>query len=339
MNGDDWLTAVAQKMRYDRENGLVPTPERLTVRELLAKYNSYRRRDWINNRIRNRLEGLGLRTVPDFANAWFHGTVSVELLPEVAEAAVAKDRPDPTLRIGALDAAHNKPMSVNPSQPLAAATTVMQLHDFSQLPVLDGPRNLKGIISWKSIGIRMVQDIHCETVNDYMDPAQEIDKGTPLFDAIGTISKHGYVLVRDQQAGNIISGIVTASDLSDQFQNLAGPFLLAGEIEGHLRNLVHGKFTAEQLGSISKDTGGGREIESAEDLTLGEYCRLLENPAHWGLLDLKIDRKEFVAHLNKIRDIRNDIMHFRPEGLGEDEVKLLQDVGKFFEELAHIGAI
>ena len=316
--GDEWLAAVAQKMRDERANGLAPTPERLTVRELLAKYGFMRRGDWINTSIRNKLEELQLLTTPDFASIWLGDTI--EITP-ILEASGYKS-PDPTLRIGALDAAHNKPMSVKPDQHLVAATTVMQLHNFSQMPVMTSQRDVKGIISWKSIGARLAMGSECAFVRECMESAQELDKETPLFDAIGVITKHGYALVRDQQAGNIISGIVTASDLSNQFQSLAGPFLLAGEIEGHLRNLVHGKFTADQLREASANTPDN-EIDDVGDLTLGGYYRLLSKPEHWELLGLKIDRQKFLEHLDKVRIIRNDIMHFKPEGLEEDEILLL----------------
>ena len=338
-DGDEWLAAIAQKMRGDLENGLVPTPEHLTVRDLLAKYGFMRRGSWIESRIRDQLEAHQLRTVPDFNSTWIGGVISVELVPAESGTAPSNGRPDPTLRVGALDAAHNKPLSVHPDQPIIAATTVMQLRDFSQLPVMINQREVKGIISWKSIGTRMALGGKCEFVRDCMDDVQVIDIETPLFDTIGAITKHGYVLVQDKQSGNIISGIVTASDLSNQFQNLAGPFLLTGEIEGHLRNLVHVKFTVDQLRKVSANTPNGKEINSADDLTLGEYCRLLENPEHWDLLGLQIDRKEFMEHLDKVRDIRNDIMHFKPEGLDEPEIRLLQDVAKFFEELANIRAL
>ena len=332
--GDEWLTDVAQKMRDAQAGGLAPTPERLTVRELLAKYGFMRRGDWIKTRIRSKLEELQLLTTPDFASAWLGDAIAITLIPEAS----GYKGPDPTLRIGALDAAHNKPMSVKPDQPIVAATTVMQLHNFSQMPVMTNQRDVKGIISWKSIGARLAMQCECEFVRDCMEPAQEIDKETPLFDAIGAITKHGYALVRDRQAGNIINGIVTASDLSNQFQSLAGPFLLAGEIEGHLRNLVHGKFTVEQLRAASVNTPDN-EIYDAGNLTLGDYCRLLSKPEHWELLGLQIDRKEFVAHLDKVRAIRNEIMHFEPEGLDEDDILLLQDVAKFFEELVRMGAM
>jgi CBS domain-containing protein len=46
-----------------------------------------------------------------------------------------------------LAAANNPPLNVHPDSPLSAATTIMQLHDFSQLPVLANERTVRGIIS------------------------------------------------------------------------------------------------------------------------------------------------------------------------------------------------
>ena len=67
--------------------------------------------------------------------------------------------------------------------------------------------------------------------------------------------------------------------------------------------------------------------------------RLLENKENWQLLDLNIDRAEFVKHLDEVRNIRNDVMHFNPDGLSENETKKLRDIARFFETLVHIGAV
>ena len=123
-----------------------------------------------------------------------------------------------------------------------------------------------------------------------------------------------------------------------QFMQLAGPFLFVGEIEGHLRHLIHGKFTLEQLreASIPEE---GRDIEGSGDLTLGGYCRLLEKKENWDFLNLNIDRSEFIRHLDDVRKIRNDVMHFNPDGLSTEETRKLQDIARFFETLVRIGAM
>ena len=347
-DGNRWLAGVAQRLKEEFDRGAAPSAEQLTVRELLGKFGYERRWDGeggINGRIQNELDALGLRCMPDFRNAWIHETVRVEIEPEDSDDSPVSGRPDPTPRVGILEMAHNWPMWVTPDQPLNAATTIMQLHGFSQMPVMTNERDLKGIVSWQSIGARYVLGRECQYVRDCMETAIEIPVDTPLFQAISIITEHGYVLVRNLKERNIISGIVTVSDLSYQWVKMAGPYLLTGEIEGHLRNLIHRKFTLEEL---SAEDVAGREIGGAADLNLGEFCRLLAQPHYWERLRLNIDRKEFVDHLEKVRVIRNSIMHFSPEVRRDDPegtsdnnyyYRMLRDVARFFEELTKMGAM
>ena len=115
-------------------------------------------------------------------------------------------------------------MSTLPSK----AVTIMQLNDFSQLPVMTNERSVKGVVSWKSITARTSLGQPSESVRQCMDPEQVIDISTPLLDAVEVIQRHDYVLVKDST--NRITGIVTASDIAQQFSQLSSPFLLIGEI-------------------------------------------------------------------------------------------------------------
>lgn len=120
-----------------------------------------------------------------------------------------------------------------------------------------------------------------------------------LFSAITTVSSHDYVLV--QTIDKSICGIVTATDFNDQFRMLAEPFLLVGEIENGVRNMLHGKFTEKELNDAKAPSDNGRMIESPADLTFGEYVGLLEQKERWNKLHLEIDRVEFVSRLNRVR--------------------------------------
>jgi hypothetical protein len=109
--------------------------------------------------------------------------------------------------------------------------------------------------------------------------------------------------------------------------------LLLGEIEMHLRRLSAGKFTKEDLESL-KDPGDTlREVNSLSDLTFGEHVRLLENPSRWAELGLNIDRGTFVQHLKVIRDIRNDVMHFDPDGTAPTELEKLRQFVRLLDAL------
>ena len=334
--GYQWLETVANTMRAAIANGAAPTPEKLTVRELIGHFGYERRGDWINSRIRNGLEKYNLTVNPDFTVGWIDSTITIRLDSDAPDASKPRSTSDPTHRIGSLEAANKRPTNVQPDNPLQAATTIMQMYDYSQLPVMEGDYKVAGIVSWTSIGARLSLGRECECVRHCMDPAKELPATAPLFDAIPTIAEHGYVLVRGPD--NTITGIVTASDLSLQFMQLAGPFLFVGQIEGYLRHLIHGKFTLEQLRAASLPEEGQR-IEGSGDLTLGGYGQLLGDPDNWKHLGLKIDRAEFVRQIDEVRRIRNDVMHFNLDGLSEDEAAKLRDIARFFENLARIGAI
>ena len=118
---------------------------------------------------------------------------------------------------------------------------------------------------------------------------------------------------------------MTTSDLSEQFGHLSEPFLLVGEIENHIRSLIDGKFTAEELAANRDPSDEEREVERVDELTQGEYKRLLENPKHWEKLNLiAMDRKGFVQQLENVRQIRNRVMHFEPDGLEEEDLEILR---------------
>ena len=136
-----------------------------------------------------------------------------------------------------------------------------------------------------------------------------------------------------------IRGIVTATDLSNQFRNLAEPFLLIGEIENHIRKLIHGKYSVEDLRVARDGADAARDVNSISDLTFGEYIRLIENEERWKKLNLQVDRVEFVSRLSQVRTIRNDVMHFDPDGLMNEELTTLQNFATFLRSLRSFGAI
>lgn len=331
-----YLEDLAKDAREAIEGGAAPTPRNLSVRELLALFGYSRRGSGVISEIRNALEAHGLRTIPDFESAWIDGEISIELDRESPNGSVtAVGAEDPTVRIDALAAAHRKPTVVDPDSPLHAATTLMLLNDYSQLPVTKNRRKIRGMISWKSIGSRLSSGVECSLVRDCINPhVQEVRMRSPLLDAVAGIASHGYTLVRDST--DEIVGIVTTSDLSKEFLELASPFLLIGEIEKYLHTLAHGRFTR---GAIEAALPDGLTATGTADLTLGGYCRLLQNPGNWKTLGLEFNREQFVARLEAVRQIRNDVMHFRPDGLEPEKLEILQGLVAFFRHLARMGVV
>lgn len=331
-----YLENVAKEARDAIKGGAAPSPQRLTVRDLLRLSGYARRGSGVVSEIRNVLEKHGLRTLPDFESTWIDGEISVELDRESANGTVSAEVAveDPTVRIDALAAAHRDPTVVDPDSPLDAATTLMLLNDYSQLPVTKNRRKIQGMISWKSIGSRLSSGVECNLVRHCMNPeVKEVRLRSPLLDAVADIATHGYTLVR---ADGEIVGIVTTSDLSREFLELASPFLLIGEIERYLHILAHGRFTREELQAALPE---GLTASGTADLTLGGYCRLLQNPEHWEKLHLRFSRGEFITRLEEVRNIRNDVVHFRPDGLAPENLQVLQGLVAFLRHLARMGVV
>ncbi len=320
------LKTIADRMKAERDGGAMPVAELTTVRELLGWFNYSRRSDRLIRRIRTKFAELDLRTDPDFERQHIDGDISIEL--DMEATGVRKEPVDPTVRIGVLPTAHRPPTSVRPTDPLDKATTNMLIHDFSQLPVMVNPRDVKGVVSWRSIGTAFALGRLGDEVRHGMEEHREIAIDAPFFDAIKDIWEHGYVLVRDLD--RTISGIVTASDFARQFAQLAQPFLVIGEIELHLRNLVS-KFTLSEMAEASDDPD--RPIEGSWDLNFGAYCRLLAKRDRWDKLGLRVDRATFMRNLDQVREMRNEVMHFAPDGLDPDEVDKLERVAMFLRML------
>lgn len=326
------------------------------VRTLLSWFGAYRRSRWNVASIRDALKKLNLDTWPDFEGVHIDGTVQFIRAPSTKNEAPVKEivikpssaaltiapgtpsistvgevRVDPIHRISRLASAIKAPVRVTPDASLAEAITVMLQNDFSQLPVMTSDRDVKGMISWKSIGSRLALKRTCTAVRDCMDDYHEVSADRSIFDAIRIILENDCVLVRDNK--KVISGIVTAADIALKYDQLAGPFLLLGEIENQIRMLIEGKLESGDLKQASQPSIADQQIENVTDLTFGGYVWLLSNPSIWQKIELPIDRKKFVEQLDKVREIRNTVMHFDPDEIEEPEIRLLREFAVFLANL------
>ena len=324
------------------------------VRDLLGWFHAQRRGLLVVREIRAALRKAKVATDPDFEVAYIDERV--RLIPiekragskQTSKAVVVEDRrgaveaksptvvggsvPDPAPRIGMLKAANSQPLTVTRDTELSKAVALMLLHDYSQLPVMQGDRQVDGLISWKSIGrSRIGKNSPSAFVRDCMDQVEIIRSDMHLFEAVRVIAEKEVVLVRTSE--NRIGGLVTTSDISIQFVALSEPFLLVSEIENHIRRLIDGKFSLDQLKAARDPNDAERTIENVANLTFGEYVRLLENPDNWSRLGYELSGAECVKRLRQVGRIRNDVMHFHPDGISPEDMELLRDTRKFLQAL------
>jgi predicted transcriptional regulator len=336
--------ALAQAAATAKERGAVAC----IPRQLVSWYGSSRRGSWIVAGIRRDLKKLGIRTEPDFEAVWVDVGISiVPVIAEKTETSVKKPpvevvpppkqdvrEASPSHRISRLKAANTRPKSVKQTDKVETAVTVMMQNDFSQLPVMNSERDVKGIVSWRSIGNRLALNKKCVTVKDCMEAHHEVRHTASMFEVIRLLTTQDCVLVRD--ATNLVAGIVTAADISEQFQVLSEPFILLGDIENDLRRLIERSFTIDEIRKAKDAADETRKVESSADLTFGEYVRLLENPESWSKLNLLLDGVMFVKDLQEVRKIRNNVMHFDPDGIDEHDQQRLRQFASFMERLERL---
>jgi CBS domain-containing protein len=319
----------------------------ITVRELLSWFGQTRRGFTVVRQIEEQLERLGLDAEPDFRNAFIEAELTWSLVKEArpptrelreSEPAISSvprqestEKPDPTFRIGRLPAANRTPVSVRADSSLSEARSLMLVNGFSQLPVMQGERTLRGAVSWRSIGAAAAIGRSLKVVKDCMEIAPEVSAEQSLFAALPTIVAHDFVVVRRQEDQRI-TGLVTTSDLSLQFLALAEPFLLIQEIENHLRLLLVGHLSERELAGFA-NPNDPRPVRSVSDLTFGEYVRICEDPATYGRLSIPIDRGVLVPRLHEVRRLRNEVMHFDPDPFTDSELGVLRTFAEFLRQL------
>ena len=316
---------------------------------LLAAFGYVRRRQTAIDLINDELTSRGLVTDPEVTTALpLDGYVTFYLADAegayLADAEGTSDevRPQPTpderrdaeeealsptaadfsLTVGNLEASEREPLGIAPDETIAKALTVMELHDYSQLVVYTGHRTVKGTVSFRSIARGQLSG-EAAHVRDCFDapavPRVRID--APLLDVVAQFRRHDAVLVF--RPDDSISGIVTPADIADEFVGLAEPFLLVGEIERLLRWLILSRNVDLSLVPGSPAGSAAKEQRTANDLTLGELQRLVQQRAAWEKLNLGYDQKTVCAELDKVRLLRNAVMHFR-EPLTSDEIGTLR---------------
>ncbi|BBH66694.1 hypothetical protein ACTI_33790 [Actinoplanes sp. OR16] len=334
---------VHSRLREARKRAEESQPEEFSVRELLSLWGAKDRGDQIS-RIEADLANHGLVTSPSFRKVTLDATVrlivgssGVEEPPPAQAATVAsvsdEDEADDDpigLTVGNLPSALGGLSSVAPNASFEEAVTKMLLNDYSQLAVLNGPRNLRGAITWRSIAHARHADMDAK-LSDAIEPeAIAVGYDKELIDILPELQRTGFVFVRDQES--VVAGIVTTADVVQAYGEMALPFFQIGELDRSLRRIIARRFEIEQVSALCK-----RSFRSFDELSMGDYQRVLDDPQTWTGLGWPLDRPTFIGRLDEIRQIRNDVMHFKPDPPPAgtiDRLRKLNSLLRHYGELA-----
>lgn len=304
-------------------------PHRMTIREFLWLSNKCQKRTSGNIwRINEYLKQEKLITQPNYQ----YGSIDsfIDLMEkekaQIKKGDTSSEFFDPISRVSTLEAVNKTPTYVRRDDSIQKAYHIMWENDFSQLPVMNDDRKVLGLINWQTIAKGFIIKKESSCVKDFMcNDFSVVQHNAPMFDAIKEVICKGVVFVEDREKK--IKGPITTSDLNQEFLEQIEPFILLEQIENYIRLILNNKITLEDLQS-NLTIPDGRTINCISDMTFGEYKTIIEKEEFWKILDLPFDRVEFVNSLERIRLIRNSVMHFHLDKNSEEDLKQLEQLRK-----------
>ncbi|MCK5585681.1 CBS domain-containing protein [Candidatus Bipolaricaulota bacterium] len=241
-------------------------------------------------------------------------------------------------------------ITVTAAETVHAAVRLMIENDFSQLPVVDAEKGtVVGAISAESIVRSLYHLSSPETgtgvlsngmglnVAQCIDEASVHSSDSEMLTLGKTLADSPYTLVGDD---GTLSDILTHADIVRLFRELAAHFLLIGTIEQSLRLLISRVFDTKGAVNAAIDNAFSYRKEhkpnSLDGMTIDDYRQLIMNKKNWPhFAGLLFDRQATQNRLFKLRDLRNDLFHFRLHTLNSEQKDFLRSTVRWLEQLVH----
>ncbi|MCG3209275.1 MAG: hypothetical protein FOGNACKC_02896 [Anaerolineae bacterium] len=225
-------------------------------------------------------------------------------------------------------------VTVSPNTEVSTAVALMQKYNFSQLPVVAGD-DVLGVFSYRSLANRLLaigktkEHFGDLSVDEFMEQfkfAQPSDNWESILDYLNHASGV-FVGNRDQ-----LEGIVTATDVLKYLHHIASPFVMLAEIELSLRRIIQRCVTDTELQGCMqnslKDIYSQDEMPTGVlEMTFNDYAQIIGDGRNWPKFCIVFGnsewyRKKTAENLKEVRDLRNDVFHFRRSLTKEDYEKL-----------------
>jgi CBS domain-containing protein len=223
---------------------------------------------------------------------------------------------------------------VEPTTTVADALQMMKKAGYSQVPVLEGQEVL-GLFSYRSLALGLTKmgrpksEIGALPVEEFVEKAHFARITDDFAATFERMDHDGAVLIGEQDR---LQGIATAMDVLRYLYGVASPFVLLAEIEMALRALIGSAVTGELLAECAKAslTSKYSEDKIPTDLShmeFNDYIQLVGHGGNWKYFEQVFGgmRETARAKLEEIRDLRNDVFHFKRELTPDDRENLAQD--------------
>lgn len=222
-----------------------------------------------------------------------------------------------------------EPLCVSTDKTVGDALTLMVVHDYSQLPIVDGDGNLCGIITEATINrtyyhaggnvsLLELPVTHCQT------RPTTIARDNDVFEALDLL-KNEYAIVVVEADKPV--GILTDYDTAHFFRDISEGLILVEDIEVTLRQYIETAFPTDQEKRQAIKSALGRR-QDYERLGFFQHMQMITADANWARFKSVFESKElFSSLMDQVRQIRNQLAHFRgrPDPVQHDALLRARD--------------
>lgn len=209
--------------------------------------------------------------------------------------------------------------TLEPSSIVKDALAIMLEKNYSQMPVVEAGV-VRGVFSYRSLAASVGRfaklDVASLPVEELMEQIPYVSVKDSLHGILAQLNQYDSLLVGDARQ---VQAIATTFDVLSYFYALAKPYILLWEIELTLRRLIEIAAPADKLQPCIEAALASNYEKmkrpcpaSLEQMTFEDYRGLLGCKENWPTFERAFGRREVVlARLEQVRDIRNDVFHFR----------------------------
>ncbi len=203
------------------------------------------------------------------------------------------------------------------------ALKVMTENRFGQLPVVDGDGHLHGLITQQSIaglyfhtgGNMPLLDL---PVDNALEAVVSLSPNDHLFTAVESLAapRTNAIVVAD---ADHLAGLLTGKDMIHFFRSLFEGIILAEEVELILRDYTAKAFPDEAALNAAAMAAFGPGPNQPnlprrhpQRLSFGDRMQMLCAAPNWPRVERIFEPQAvFVTLMNRVREVRNELMHFR----------------------------
>jgi CBS domain-containing protein len=225
-------------------------------------------------------------------------------------------------------------VSASPEMTVARALQLMRKHNFSQLPVVAGD-DVLGVFSFRSLTMQLLEMGPMKEhfgdlpVDEFMEQFRFVQPSDTWESLLSYLDSDDGVLVGRREQ---LEGLVTSMDVLSYLRNIASPFVMLAEIELSLRRIIQACVSDDELqvcikNSLTPKYSQNEMPPGLSEMTFNDYVQIVGDGRNWPRFSVAFgkgewQRKTTAERLKEVRDLRNDVFHFKRKLTSEDRERL-----------------